>query len=427
MTHTHGSSFVLALALALAAGCRGSATQTAQDVASATRPTIAHNALQQFELALDAWSAAREAGASGRELERALERAEHALERGLVISPDSPLLLARRGQLRAERAETAADAARAAELRSQAIVDLRQALLAEPWFVPARLALAEQLAQGGRFDEARGELDHALNALLELAGQRSTSRGFWEALTDGFLGADPRANAARDVRVARAAEMIAADDAWRLDAPSDAAAVEASAPRADDAALDVARYRGRLWVARAQLEFRQRTFARAPTQSELRDLLAQLERARELEPNLVEADLAKAVLHAQLRQCLQAVALLEPYLDGRFPRLAGDWRWVLTAACWHVDLYVELGREDDHRVARERLDAAIDAGADTPTLRRARALLHLSHARRGGDAQSLELAQADLDHLRSLAAPPPDLGALCEVADRLRTDLASTR
>lgn len=425
MAHKH--PILLVLVGALAAGCRGPASNTAQDLASATRPQLANNALRQFELALEAWSAAREAGASGRQLAQALEHAEHALDRGLVISPQSPLLLARRGQLRAERAECATEAARAEELRALAVADLRAALDAEPWFLPASLALAEHLAHRGSFDEARQQLDDALKALLELAGQRSAPRGFWEGLSDGFFGADPRATAARDERVARTAEMIAADEAWRLDASPQGAALEASAPRAAGVAVDVARYRGLLWVLRAQLEFRQRTFARAPTQSEIRDLLAQLDRAREIDVNLLEADLAKAVLHAQLRQCLQALALLEPYLVERFPRLAGDLRWVLTAACWRVDLYVELGREDDLRVARERLDTAISAGADSPTLRRARALLHLAHARRGGGGRALALAETDLDHLRSLAAPPRDLASLCEAADRVRTDLASAR
>ncbi len=425
MARKHGTVGLLVALLACA--CRASEPQRARDLAWAERPELAVNAQAQFERALQLWSEARESGANGRELEQALERAEHALDRGLVISPGQALLLARRGQLRLERAELADNAARRNELLAAGAADLRQALAAEPWFVPAHLALAEHLIQTAKFKEARATLDEALHALLALAGQPDEPRGFWESLSDGFLGADPRANAARDAHVARASEAIAVDEAWRLDTTVQAVATPAAAPRGAAPSLDVARYRGLLWVLRAQLEFRERTFARAPTQSELRDLLAQLERARELEPNLLEADLAKAALHAQLRQCLQAVALVEPYLDERYPRLANDWRWVLTSACWHVDLYLELGRDDDRRVALERLDAAIEAGADTPILRRARALAHLAHAERSGGAAALARAERDLAQLERLDEPPADLAQLNQAAEGLRAKLAASR
>ncbi len=425
MARRSGTSWLLLALLAVA--CRASEPQLAQDLASTARPAMAINALAQLERALEVWSEARESGASGPELEQALERAEHALDRGLVISPGEAALLARRGQVRFERAELAESAARREELRRAGVADLRQALTAEPWFVPAHLALADHLTQTAKFGEARATLDQALHALLALAGQRNAPRGFWQALSDGFFGVDPRANAARDAHVARASESIAVDEAWRLDASSAAVATPAAMPRGENAAVDVARYRGLLWIARAQLEFRERTFARAPTESELRDLLTQLERARDLHPNLLEADLAKAALHAQLRQSLQAVALLEPYLDERFPRIANDWRWVLTSACWRVDLYLELGRDDDRRAALERLDAAIEAGADTVVLRRARALAHLAHAERSGSASALARAERDLEHLRSRAEPPADIAQLCAAAESLRSKLTASR
>jgi hypothetical protein len=384
------------------AACVSSPPSSPNDLGA--RPPAAEpsqNSTDAYRRAFERWSSPAAEDCVGARRVRFLEGIEYVLAQASAESPEAPLLRSRLGEVRLELARL--DPSSADAWRESGLAALDTALAVEPHWVPARIARSEEWTLAGRYETAARELERARDSLAEIAGAARRDLGFWRSFALGFLGSNDEHETRRGEHRQVLLDLLADHESWREDVQS----VEGVAlPTSVTPERLLRRLTARLALAEERLDAARATQGSAASHADgLRAEVSGLDRVLAIDRDLIDAKLERARAAFRQRDFFLCAALIDPYLEPQYPRLAVRLELALLSASAHAELYAVDHRLSDYELARRRLDDTIGDPPSDPRLVEMRAALCLERAEFERDAERLREARADLARLEGPGRP----------------------